>query len=88
MDNFQEQIYKIIIERRSKKEYAFSDPSVKAIWFTEILVALYPDYKPKTGLERARKVKSALIQLEKEKKIFYRMSEPPFYILYEDRDRL
>lgn len=47
-----------------------------------------PDYEPKKHKEIARKVKEATKELEKLKKIIYCHSEPPFFILYEDYDKV
>lgn len=49
---------------------------------------LYPDYTPKSHKEVARKVREATIELEKLKKIQYCPGEPPFFVLYEDRDKV
>ncbi len=94
MDALQSKVYEIVKNHRKKRDYSVGDPSITiddpllTIWFSEILREVHPDYDPKTDLEKGRAVKRALVELEKSKKIIYCMSEPPFYILYEDRDKL
>ncbi len=96
MDNYPQQIYEIIKKHRKHREYFVGDPFKKnpdkkpleVIWFSEIMKRLIPDYEPKKHKEIARKVREATKELEKLKKIIYCHSEPPFFVLYEDRNKV
>jgi len=96
MDELANQIYEIIKKHRKSRDYFVGDPfkdnptmqPLDVIWFSELMKRLYLDYAPKSHKEVARKVKAATVELEKLKKIIYCPSEPPFFILYEDRDKV
>ncbi|MFA6010811.1 MAG: hypothetical protein WC799_12575 [Desulfobacteraceae bacterium] len=95
MNELELTIFEIIKNHRKKRKYliqgTYDNPQyypLESIWFSEIMKNLYPDFGPKVDIESKRRVKSSLLNLEKEKKIEVCMGEPLFYILYEDRDKL
>ena len=96
MNEFEEKIFNIVKDHRKERKYlvkgtTIDNPSwfpLKSIWFSEIFKILFPDLDPKKNVEKKQEVKKTLLKLEQEKKIDYGVGEPPFYILYEDRDKL